>query len=126
MVRALFAAILLLAGCGGQQGTTPTPATTEPASSATLPSYPSPTATAVLDPECEAAFVAGLAARDTEPTTYLDPALFVCETVADFRAASRAHPDAIDSHLDAFLARRCTASEENLATPLCSEANPHD
>jgi hypothetical protein len=70
--------------------------------------------------------VAGLAARDAEPITYLDPALFACETVADFRAASRAYPDAIDFHIDAFLASRCTGSEENLATPLCSEANPHD
>ena len=98
--------------------------TTTPIAVASPPSTPS--VVPELDPECEAAFLAALEARDAEPVTYLDSALFACETIAQFSATSRAYPDAIDIPMAAFFSNRCQANEENLATPLCSEVNPHD
>ena len=125
--------LLILCACGASPGV----ATSAPEASE-ITSEPNTTPTEVqstqatpstepeLDPECEAAFLAGLEARDAEPVTYLDPALFACETIAQFSATSRAYPDAIDIPLAAFFSNRCQAIEENLATPLCSEVNPHD
>ena len=96
------------------------------ADSASIPSPSSAGTEGTLDPEWEAAFVAGLEARDSEPFTYLDPALFACETIVQFSAASKAYPDALDIPMTAFLSNRGQANEGHLATPLCSAVNPHD
>ena len=121
-----LALMLALSSCAGSQtGSSDDPASVAASATATSPS-PSASVEQELDPECEAAFLAGLEARDAEPITYLDPALFACETIAQFSATSRAYPDAIDIPMAAFFSNRCQANEENLATPLCSEVNPHD
>ena len=122
----ILALMLALSSCAASQtASSDEPASVAASATATSPS-PSASVELELDPECEAAFLAGLEARDAEPVTYLDPALFACETIAQFRATSRAYPDAIDIPLAAFFSNRCQANEENLATPLCSEVNPHD
>ena len=131
IVPLLVLAILCACGASPGLGASASEApeiTSEPTTTPTsVPSSPStPSVEPELDPECEAAFLAGLEARDAEPITYLDPALFACETIAQFSATSRAYPDAIDIPMAAFFSNRCQANEANLATPLCSEVNPHD
>jgi hypothetical protein len=118
---------LLVTACTGPPGTSPPPpviasvAPTAPLNAAATPSVPP-----LVSKACDDAFAAAAAVDDMHDTvTDLDPAVAACATLAEWTAASIAHPGAISEGVDpaVFLGNRC--DETYLAsTALCKSIAP--
>ena len=127
MIRSALILLMFIAGCGGQVEQSAQPADgADPTvgDSAAIPSIappseqPSPSGEA-LDPECQAAFEAGLAAMTEDSRDHLDEAIAACDTVENWRAAARMFPDAVGFRVMELVYQRCSGSEDLQESALC-------
>lgn len=125
MIRyGLVLLIFVCAACATDldaQSNAPTAEAAATASADPIPTeQPTPSAVA-LDPECRAAFEAGLEAMTEGGNRHLDAAIEACETVDDWRAAARTFPDAVGVRVMEIVFERCSTSDELEQTALCQE-----
>ena len=72
-----------------------------------------------LDPECQAAFEAGLEAMTEDSRDHLDEAIAACDTVENWRAAARIFPDAVGFRAMELVYQRCSGSADLQESALC-------
>jgi hypothetical protein len=119
---------LLVTACTGPPGTSPPPppVIASVAPTAPLNAVATPSDAPLVSKACDDAFAAAAAIDDMHDTvTDLDPAVAACTTLAEWTAASVAHPGAISEGVDPaeFLRNRC--DESYLAsTALCQSVTP--
>ncbi len=118
---------LFLAACGDDDTSIAFEDTTEDATEATTDTTPSeePASTdaALPSADCDAAFADAASKGDMEDTAEdLWPAARVCESLADWTAASEAHPDALNgADPEEFARNTCQFGDDMGGSALCAE-----
>jgi hypothetical protein len=129
--------VALLAACTGPPSASVEPTTvtaprvtvgSEPSSApSAVPTIASTPAAIVVSKACADAFAAAAAVDDLHDAVEdLNPAVLACMTLAEWTAASIAHPGAISEGVDPaeFLRNRCAAGGELASSALCKSVEP--